>query len=175
MPVALAAVLVIVPVALAATGGTAGAKRARRTIAGSAPSWATADREVGAAHGRIDLSMVLRWRHAGALEAFDRAVSDPADPRYAQYLSPGDFRRRFSPSRADVRRVSRYLVRRGFEVTGVSASRMLVNATGTVDQAERAFRAPLRVYRYRGRHLRSPARSVTVPAGLPVLTIVGLD
>ena len=161
--------------ALVATGGAEGAKSTRAAIAGSVPSWATADREVGAAKGTIDFSLVLRWRNEHALEAFDRAVSDPASPAYADYLSPAEFRRRFSPRRSDVRRVRRFLTSRGFEVTGVSASRMLVDATGTVGRAERAFRTSLRIYRYRGRKLRAPAKSLSVPAGLGVRTIIGLD
>src|SRR3954471_5981111 len=158
-----------------ASGGAEGAKSARSTISGSAPSWATAEREVGAAKGSVDFSVVLRWRHARALEAFDRAVSDPASPTYADYLSPAEFRRRFAPRRSDVRRVRRFLASRGFRVTGISASRMLVDASGTVDRAERIFRTSLRVYRYRGRELRAPARSLSVPSGLRVRTIIGLD
>ena len=105
--------------------------------------------------------MVLRWRHRRALDALGRAVSDPSSSSYGEYLSPAQFRARFSPRPAAVRRVSRWLAGHGFDITGVSKSRMLVNATGSVGQAERAFAAPIRVYRLHGREAPAPARPLT--------------
>lgn len=145
-----------------------------RKVVDRSPAAATAKRDRGEAHGAVDFSVVLRWRHRHALEAFDRAVSDPASPAYAHYLTPAEFRRRYSPTSADVTAVKRFLRRNGFEVGAVSKARMLVHGSGSVRQAERAFHTDLRKYRIGGHRLTQAAKPVSVPASLAG-TVAGVD
>ena len=56
------------------------------------------------------------WRNAADLKAFDAAVSDPSSPSYAHYLSPAQFRDRFSPTAGDVAAVKGFLRQAGFNV-----------------------------------------------------------
>jgi len=165
----------LVAVVLGAPGGADGAAASRTEIPGSVPPWATADGQVGAVRGRIDFSVVLRWRHRAALDRLGQAVSDPAGPRYGDYISPRRFRARFAPTRGQVARVSRWLEDSGIEITGVSASRMLINASADAGRAERAFDTSLRLYRHQGRAVRAPENAVTVPAELPIAAVIGLD
>jgi subtilase family serine protease len=157
--------------------GDAESAGARTTLGGSVPRYATQAREVGAAHGRVEFSVVLSWRHENRLERFNDTVSDPESSRYARYLSASEFRDRFSPTVAQVSAVRRWLRARGLEVIGVSASRMMVGAAGGIADIERAFHTSLRMYRSRGRKLRAPASPITLPARLggSVLAVVGLD
>jgi subtilase family serine protease len=172
-----AVALTTVAAGLWAQGGAATAHPPARVLADKASPLATASRDRGAAHGTVDLSVALRWRHPDALARFAQGVSDPASPSYAQYLTPAQFRARFGPRPAAVARVERFLRARGFRIEGVSKGRMLVNATGSVAAAERAFRTELRRYRFAGHRLLEAARSVTIPASLApfVLGVEGLN
>jgi subtilase family serine protease len=161
-----------VTVGISAASGTA-ATRARKVV-DRTPAAATAKRELGNAHGAVDFSVVLRWRHRHALEDFDRAVSDPASASYAQYLSPAEFRERFSPTAGDVATVKRFLRGSGFEVGAVSKSRMLVHGSGSVRRAERVFHTDLRKYRIGGHRLTAAAKPVSVPASLAGI-VAGVD
>ncbi len=157
-------------------GGSATA-RSRRALPQSSPTWARASNLERHAAGKVSFSLVLPWRNAGELGRFDNAVANPSSSRYAHYLSPSAFRARFAPSSAAVSTAKRWLRAHGFRVTGDSASGILVSASGTVGQAERAFSTRLNVYRHAGDDLRAPANPVSLPAGLASTAtgVIGLD
>ena len=156
---------------------SAAAVRGRKALPGAVPSWAKASRARGEATGPVALTVALRWRNGGQLADVDRAVSDPEGPDYKHYLSAEAFRHRFSPSRASVAAVKRYLRRKGLRVNGVSRSRMLIKAVGSTHDAERAFHTKLREFRHARRTLRAPATPVSLPKSLAgsVASVVGLD
>ena len=168
--------LAAVGAGLSASSAAAAATGARKIVDGPS-SYATAKRARGDAHGRIDFAVALRWRHRTALAALDRAVSDPANADYGHYLTPRQFRARFSPTRADVAAVERFLRNRGFRVEHVSKARMLVRARGSIRRAERAFHTELRRYAVGHQRLVEAAKPVTVPAALGhrVLGVEGLN
>ena len=157
-------------------GGSAVA-RSRRALPQSSPTWARTSNLERHATGRLAFSLVLPWRQSRELQSFDRAVADPSSSRYARYLSPSAFRTRFAPTSADVEQAKRWLRSHGFRVTGTSASGMLVDASGTVGRAERAFDTRLNVYRHAGEDLRAPGRPVTLPSGVASVAngVIGLD
>lgn len=148
----------------------------RTTLRGSVPPPATGPHEVGAARGRLDISVVLGWRHQGRLDRFNQSVSDPGSPSYSRYLSPSRFRHRFSPTPVQVRAVRSWLDAHGLEVTDVSRGRMIVDAAGPVPRVERAFDTSLERYRADGRTVQAPATPLSVPARLggTVVAVVGL-
>ena len=159
----------------AAPGGAAGQGSPRARIAGAVPSWAKPARALSAARGEVDFSVVLGWRHRAALDRIGRQVSDPADPHYADYLSPRRFRARFSPTRRQAAAVRSWIRHKGLAVTGTSASRMLIDASGPTAAVERAFGTTLRLYRHAGSAVRAPSEAVSVPSGLPIVGVIGLD
>ena len=71
----------------------------------------------------------------------------------------------------------RWLKSQGFTIAGIPANRLYVAATGTVAQAETAFRVKLNEYSVQGLTLRAPASAVSIPASLAgvVTAVVGLD
>jgi subtilase family serine protease len=173
-----AAAIVAVAVLGAGVAASSGsAATPGRTVVDKASPLARPSRARGAAHGRIDFSVALRWRHRHALAALDAAVSDPTSADYGHYLTPAQFRSRFSPTTADVASVQGFLRRSGFRLGSVSKARMLVSASGTIAEAERAFHTDLGRYAVGHRRLVEAAKPVTVPAALGrrVLGVVGLN
>ncbi|MFN8159453.1 MAG: S53 family peptidase [Solirubrobacterales bacterium] len=166
---------ILAALALALAGGASGSVSGRVGVPGAVPSWASGARQAGSPAGPLDFSVVLGWRHRAALERFDREVSDPASPRLGRFLSPARFRARFAPTPARVSAVRRWLRRSGLAVTGVSRSRMLVDASGPVQSVERALGTRLALFRHGGRRVVAPSRGVSVPAGLGIAGVVGLD
>ena len=156
--------------------GSSGAAE-RVVLKGSAPSWASASREQGPARGEVDLSVTLGLRAEAELDGFNESVSDPTNPSYGQYLSPGEFRARFAPTEAAVQDTRAWLRSMGLEPTGVSKGRTLVDAQGSTRDVERAFGTDLRRYRYRGHSLRAPSEPISIPASLEgeVVGVLGLD
>ena len=164
----------VVLAATAQAAPTGGAK-----LGGSVPSWARAGalQAPADASAPVSFHVYLGWRHDGTAVALAKAVSDPASARYGRFLSPAQFRSRFAPSAAEVAAVRAWLVSQGFSVTSVPINNLYVAASGTVAQAEAAFKVRLNVYRVHGTELRSPAAALTIPASLAhiVRGVVGLN
>jgi subtilase family serine protease len=83
---------------------------------------------------------LLGLRQRGNPLRFASLVSNPTSPRYRHFLSPRAFRRRFSPRRADVRRVRRYLAsQRGVGRVELSTDHSVVLAVLTARAGRRLF------------------------------------
>ena len=176
------AVLVAVAMAAAflATGANpASASNPRSTLPGSTPGWATPARRRASAvtgqHLRFRVYLAMRDR-AGA-EAMARAVSDPASSSYHQYLSVDAVRARFAPTQASVDSIRTWLQSTGVKVGYVPDNHQFVEATGTVDQVQKAFGTTLGVYDYQSRHLRAPDSALSVPNSIAstISGVVGVD
>jgi subtilase family serine protease len=70
-----------------------------------------------------------------ALEARVVAVSSPGSRRYRHFLTPAQFRLRYEPTRAQVRKVEHILRARGLKVVSVERYRRWVIASGSVRMA----------------------------------------
>ena len=172
--VAIATIAALIVGAMVSSGSAA---TPARKVVDRTPASATAKRTIGDAHGTVNFSVVLGWRHGDQLTALDSAVSNPSSSSYAHYASPAQFRHRFSPTPAAVTEVKRFLRSHGFRVGAVSKARMMVGASGTVAQAERAFHTDLRNYRIGGHKLMEAATPVSIPASLAdsVVAVNGLN
>ncbi len=176
--IALTLVLGALLIALVATTAQA-APAGGAKLGGSVPSWAKASALQSAAgtSAPVSFHVYLGWRDDAGAAALAKAVSDPASARYGRFLTPAQFRSRFAPSAAAVAAVRAWLTSQGFTVTSVPANNLYVAASGTVAQAEKAFKVRLNVYRVRGTDLRAPASALTIPASLAhiVSGVVGLN
>lgn len=87
----------------------------------------------------MSVAVSLNLRDEPELDALVGRVSDPSSPDYGRYLTPEAFRDRFAPTQQQVDTVAAYLRSRGLTVTGATANRLAVNASGTAAEVERAF------------------------------------
>jgi subtilase family serine protease len=124
----------------------------------------------------VGFRVYLRNRDAAGAAAYARAVSTKGSARYGKFLSPAQFRSRFSPTDATVTRVESWLRHQGFTIGHVPANNKFVEAIGTVATAARAFDTSFATYRYQGQTMRSNSTALKVPSSLPqIQAVVGLD
>jgi subtilase family serine protease len=157
-----------------------GAASAKRTaIRGSSPPAAAQSPRAGAVPGgtSIDFEVALKLPDQKAAADFARAVSTPGSAQYGKYLTAAQWEARFSPSAADVARVTTFLKQNNFTVHGASADRMTLSASGTAAQVEHAFSTSLSYHRVHGLRLRLADKNLSIPSGLAgtVLGVIGVS
>lgn len=159
----------------AAPGYAAG----RSTVADTQPAWAKPANLARQAAGddRMAFSVWLGWRDPAGLDATLAGLYDPGSAASGRWLTPEEFRARFSPPQAQVDAVRAWLTDSGFAIVDVPRNRLFVTASGTVDQVERTFDVHENLYRIDGRTVRAPDADPAVPAGISadVRAITGLD
>lgn len=143
------------------------------------PSWVAGAPLIGLTTptSRIDFAVVLTYRNAPALAAFNAAVSDPTSALYHHFLSEAEFRRRYSPSPQSVSSVSRWLSKTGITVDGATASAVAIRAHATAALVEKALGTTLAEVSEFGSPVRVSLTSVKIPSRFRsvIAGISGLD
>ena len=168
----------LVAAATAASANTAFAASGAHALPGSVPSWAVAHNRVGATNPsqQVTFRVYLNYSGGDAAAAYARAVSTPGNASYGKFLTPAQFRSRFSPAQSDVDAVASWLKAQGFTLGATPANRKYVEATGTLAQAAKAFGTSFSEYRTEGRTVRSNTSPLQLPASLTAVEgVVGLD
>lgn len=163
----------------ATTGAASAASSGSTTLAGSVPSWASAQNRVGAVASsqQVTFRVYLKNRGGDAAEAFAAAVSTPGNAQYGKFLTPAQYRSRFSPSASEAGSVATWLRKQGFKVNASGPdNHKYVEATGTLSQAGASFGTSFALYRADGRTVRGNSGPLHVPSNLSqVQAVVGLD
>ncbi|GLV55298.1 hypothetical protein KDH_21450 [Dictyobacter sp. S3.2.2.5] len=128
----------------------------------------------------LQLAVSLNLRNKTYLDTLRAAQENPSSPLYHHYLTPQQFTSMFGPTQSTVDQVSAYLRNQGLTVTGVSSNRLIINAVGTVANAERAFNVTLNNYVYSVSppiYIYAPDRNPSVPSYLAadIQNIAGLN
>jgi subtilase family serine protease len=156
-----------------------GASAPGKKLNGNRPAWAESAQRTGDVPSgqQVDVRVFLNWRNGADLDALAAAVSNPQSAQYRQFVTPAQFRARFSPAQADVDAVSSWLTSQGLRVTGTPQNRHWVDARGSAGAIERAFGTTLGLYKYRGAEHRAPDSEPSMPANLAgsVTAVTGLD
>jgi len=126
------AVALVVPAATVVSAQPSGPSVLRpAALAPSLPAGATRVGAVAAAQP-LALAVVLPPSHPAELDALMHGLYDPASPRYEHWLAPGEFQRRFGPSRATVNAVVMWLHGAGLRDTRVVDGRVEIQAAAGV-------------------------------------------
>jgi subtilase family serine protease len=125
----------------------------------------------------LRLVLVLPQRNTQELDRLVEDVSDPASPRYRQYLTVGEFTERFGPAREDYEAVKDFARSNGFTIVGTSRNRTNLDVVGTVDTIERALHVTLGFYKHptENRVFYAPDREPTPDTPVRLWRISGLD
>src|SRR5438270_5454655 len=129
------------------------------------------------ANQQLNLSIGLRLRNQADLDSLLSAIYDPQSPQYHQYLTPDQFNQLFAPTPDQVKQVEAFLQSQGLTVTGVASNNLLIDAAGTVAQAQQTFKTKINTYQLGSRTFYANATAPTVPGSLSQLitSISGLD
>jgi hypothetical protein len=111
---------------------------------------------------------------AGQLALYDR-LYDPASPLYHRFLTPAEVAARFGVSEPRFRAVTDWLGSGGLRLSHVDSARTYVQAVGTVAQLDHLFATTLRSYRAGGIDFIANDRRPSVPPGLGIVSVVGLN
>jgi kumamolisin len=159
--------LAAMPAMAAATPSVAAPRIALYGDTVSALSHATRTGEL-AAGSRVSVAIGLAPRDPGALRAFIGQVSDRHSAQYGHYLTPARFAARFGPTAGTLDQVRAYLRSAGLSVGAVGGGHLVVDASGTAGQVEKAFGTSLATYRdtRTGHAFYANATAPTVPAAI---------
>jgi len=125
----------------------------------------------------LNLAIGLPLRNREALTNLLEQINDPASTNYHKYLTPAQFNDKFAPSAADYQAVADFAQQHGLKVVGTHGNRMLLDVRGLSSDIERTFQVNFKTYQHPTESRQFFATDVepTVPAGLPVLDISGLN
>ena len=125
----------------------------------------------------LNLSIGLPLRNRVALTHLIEQLSDPASPSYGKYLTSREFTDRFGPTEEDYQKVISFARKNGLTVIGTQGNRMLLNVSGKAADIEKAFSVSLHQYQHptENRMFYAPDREPSVPGGLTILDISGLE
>jgi subtilase family serine protease len=114
----------------------------------------------------MTLSIAPSLAEKAELDALAEAQQNPKSVQYHQWLTQKEFGARFGLTEADLRQVTGWLETQGFTVKSVAPSRNLITFSGTVAQAELAFRTQIHQYRVGTAARISNATEIAIPRGL---------
>ena len=137
------------------------------TLTGNAPASAP-----------VRLAVTLQPQNAAAEQAALRAMYQPGSATFHQFLSPAQWEAAYAPTAAQASAVTSYLSGNGFTGVSVQGDRLLISATGTVRDAEKAFNTTIGNYVMpNGSTFRANIGGAQVPSSLSgiVQAVIGLS
>jgi hypothetical protein len=125
---------------------------------------------------QLQLAISLPLRNQEQLNTLLQQLEDPNSSNYHQYLTSAQFTEQFGPTAEQYQQVIAYVQVHGFTVTHTSASRQLLNVSGSVADVEKTFQVTMQVYQHPTESRTYFASNVapTVDFGLPILGVSGL-
>jgi subtilase family serine protease len=134
---------------------------------------------VGAASSQqqLNLSVGLQLRNQQELDTLLSDMYNPQSSMYHHFFTPQAFAEAFGPTADQQQQVKDYLQQEGFTVTHVSPNGLLIDATGTVAQAEAAFQVTINNYSLGSNAFFANANPPVIPSALSsiIASIGGLD
>jgi subtilase family serine protease len=171
--------LVVGAVMLAGGVSAAGAATPRTALKGSmTPAVARSQSEGAVAStSTVSFQLLLKLRNASKAQSVVRSISNPASARYRHYLTDAQWEAKFSPTKSQVKAAKAWLRSQGFSVGAVAKDRLLVAATGTAAQVEKAFSTTLGNYDVGGKTLRQASSQLSIPSSIAgfVAGVVGVN
>ncbi len=125
----------------------------------------------------LRISIGLPLRNKAALNQLLNDLYNPETPQYRQFLTSDQFAGRFGPSEADYAAVLDFARTNGFTRIVTHPNRMLVDATATVADLQKAFHVKLGWHKHpkEKRDFYAPDADPSLELSVPVLSVSGLD
>ncbi|WP_094778953.1 S53 family peptidase [Paraburkholderia ribeironis] len=125
----------------------------------------------------LHITVALKHRNVDQLDRFLRDLNQPGSASYHRYLTPAEFRARFSPTDAQVAAVVAHLKANGFRNVSVSENNMLIFADGNANNVQSAFQTSIKRFNYNGKPVYGNDLSAFVPPSLGSIvdSVLGLQ
>jgi hypothetical protein len=126
----------------------------------------------------ISVAVGLNLRNQAGLTSYLQQITTPHSPLYHHYLNAATFAALYAPLPSSEAAVIDYLRSQGLTITATYPNRLLVDARGTVSQAEQAFQVQINNYQGQtGQHFFANAGAPSLPSSLApfVASVAGLD
>ncbi len=126
---------------------------------------------------QLNLSIGLQLRSQADLDSLLQAMYDPQSTQFHQYLTPGEFNQLFAPTSDQVQQVVAFLQSQGLTITSVAPNNLLIDASGSVAQVQKAFAIRINIYQSGNRTFYANATAPSIPGSISQLitSISGLD
>ena len=125
----------------------------------------------------LRISIGLPLRNQEALNQLLTDLYQPENPKFRQFLEPEQFAEQFGPTEADYAAVVDFVRTNGFIGITMHPNRMLVDATASVADIEKAFHVKMVWHKHpkENRDFYAPDVNPSLLLAAPVLSISGLD
>ena len=100
------------------------------------------------------------------LEQFISSQYNPRSGEFHKWLTPQQFGERFGPATQDLRKVTQWLVQKGFKLNQLPESGLFVDFSGTAGQVAQAFHTEIHRYRADGQDHFANAGDPYIPTAL---------
>ncbi|HWG59325.1 MAG TPA: Ig-like domain repeat protein [Candidatus Acidoferrales bacterium] len=149
------------------------------TLAGNTNPLARAANDRGAAPAALRMNrMLLLLRRDPAQERQLAQLLDQQQEKsssnFHKWLTPAEFGEQFGPADQDIQAVISWLTSQGFQVSGVSNGRTVIEFSGTAGQVQQAFHTAIHAYQVNGQKHWANATDPEVPAALAPV-VAGFD
>src|SRR3989440_5772790 len=126
----------------------------------------------------VSLAIGLNLRNQADLTSYLKQISTPQSPLYHHYLNAATFTALYAPLPSSEAVIIDYLRSEGFTITATYPNHLLVDAYGTVAQAEQAFQVQINNYQAKsGQYFFANAASPSLPVSVApfVASVARLD
>jgi subtilase family serine protease len=124
----------------------------------------------------MSISFMLTLNNPSELDQELANIYDPASSSFHHFLSPNEFRAKYSPTQAQIDEIKSSLASQGIVVTSVNDNRTLVSSSASVGAINSAFHTEIHSYKNQaGATFHAPAYELQISEALPVQAILGLQ
>ncbi len=125
----------------------------------------------------LTLALTLPLRNQSGLDALVKAQYTPGDPLYHHFLTRDQFTAQFGPTEADYETAAQWAQSQGLTITGTSATRTLLNVSGSAAQVQTAFGVTMNRYRLPSGRTAYAASAASLPFSVAgcISGVVGLN
>ncbi|MHB8718681.1 MAG: S53 family peptidase [Candidatus Dormibacteria bacterium] len=123
----------------------------------------------------VQVGITLSNPHAAAQDAAYRAIYTPGSPLYHHFMTADEVARDFGLPETTYAAVLSWATRDGMKPIFAPTTRESLTLSGTAAQAESTFSVHLRTYSGNGTTFYANSDAPTVPAGLGVAGVIGLN
>lgn len=125
---------------------------------------------------QVTVDLVMKISSKQALAEYIKETTTPGSPQYRNYLSVDQFSKKFGANPQSIKQATDYLQSYGI-TTKVYSNNLIITATGTADQFNKAFSITLKKETYKGKSFHGAQENPKLPNsfGHDILCVLGLS